>query len=145
MKINYRILSVDPKENSIVVRYWTDLITEDSLCNYFDDYNEILRTEQGWPIRCRTDYNLSIWKIDATQEEITQNIMAAAPVDWFKIQEQLIDNQNNNLNDLVGVSDSFDAAAAVPPAPDTPTDTVLTDSQIDALLSQIAANQSNTA
>lgn len=144
MKINYRILGVNTKENSVTVRFWTDKISEDSLCNLIDDYNEIIRTEEGWPVQCRTDYNLNIWKVGATEEEIKQYIMSSAPVDWFRIQEQVMEQSdiNANLVDLVGKTDSFDAVAAAP-APITTT-TVLSDEQINQLLDQIASEQSNT-
>lgn len=93
MKINYRILKVDEKEHSIIVRYYTDIITEDKLANSWDE-NGIARTEEGFPIVCRTDYNFNIWETPSpTEERIKEIIMNGAPVDWLRLQEQIANNE----------------------------------------------------
>jgi hypothetical protein len=111
MKINYRILSVDEKEGSVVVRYWTDELSERQLSI---DSNEQADT----PEHCRTDTNLNIWRPDATDSEISDAILRCAPVDWLGLKEKINDPQVDTslaqVKSMVGISRSGEI---VPPAP----------------------------
>ena len=102
MKINYRILDVNLPESSITVRYFTDTITEDDLANefeYINDIKTIKRTSEGHPTRCRTDYYLTVYNKEATEQDIINLIESSAPVDWFKIQETK-DQPSTGLQDI---------------------------------------------
>lgn len=93
MKINYRILKVDEQEHSIIIRYYTDIITEDKLATSWNE-NGIIRTSEGYPLRCRTDYNFNIWETPSPSEErIIEIIMNGAPVNWLHLQEQIANNE----------------------------------------------------
>lgn len=81
MTIYYRILSVDENEFSFVVRYYTDALSERELSI---DPNE----QSDTPERCRTDYNLNLWR-DMTEENLHQHIMQSAPVQWLMRKERV--------------------------------------------------------
>ena len=72
MQVKYRIINVDAAQHSIVVRYFTDTITEDMLASSKDVDGVIERTSDGYPVKCQTDYNINVWKTDPspTQEDI---------------------------------------------------------------------------
>jgi hypothetical protein len=79
MQINYRILSVDESEGTIVVRYWTDILSERALSVLPDEQSNV-------PARCRTDYNLVIPDPAMTPEQIHDFAVSNAPVDWFEVK-----------------------------------------------------------
>lgn len=106
INLKYRLLRADSNEHSIVVRYFTDIITEDMLATEFDHNGAIMRTEGGWPTRTRTDYNINIWQVPSpSQEEIEKVIQGAAPADWLYLQEMIlnptIDTSLANVVNLV--------------------------------------------
>lgn len=104
MKINYKILSVNHNEHSMEVRYFTDLLTEEKLAI---DSN---RNPDGTPVRCRTDYNLTIWHIPCTIDDVIEQIKSSAPADWLKTKEHAETNENAlaHLEHLIGQADSFE-------------------------------------
>ena len=97
MFIKYRIIDKNIDDHSILVRYYTDKITEDDLANSFDEDNKIIRTKDGYPVRCRTDTNITIYKVESTQEEIETIIKNNAQIDWFNIHENDLKSNSNLL------------------------------------------------
>lgn len=97
MLIKYRIISLDHKENSVIVRFYTDTIDENFLASSFDINNTIVRTNAGYPERCRTDVNITFYNHESTPEELDEFIKSNAPVTWFELQEKII-SANNTLN-----------------------------------------------
>lgn len=92
MKINYRVLHVDEKQHSMVVRYWTDTISEDMLATEFEPNGKIRKTKYGYPTRCVTDYSLTFYdNLYPTDEEVSHYIMHNAPVNWLKLKEEVLD------------------------------------------------------
>jgi len=100
MAVKFRILDKDVNQHSIVVRYYTDILSEDSLATSFvvdSDGNTIIdRGPDGTPKRCQTDYSINIWDVSATQpgantDIIFQQINDSAPYDWFDLKEQIVD------------------------------------------------------
>ena len=83
-KIKYRIIDVNESEQTITVRYWTDFLSEEDLAY---DAN---RNPDGTPVRCRTDYNFSLWDMYKTEEDIEKMIINSIPIDWFKLQYKVI-------------------------------------------------------
>lgn len=93
MNIYYRVLSIDPSEHSMVVRYWTDTMPEYSLASEFNERGSPMLTNEGFPTRCRTDYNLTVYKTPSpSQEDLHNLIMNSAPTQWFIIQEDIKSN-----------------------------------------------------
>lgn len=92
MDINYRILSVSEADHSIVVRYWTDKLSEISLCNEYGRDGKPIITDNGWPTRCRTDYSITFYDNRIPSEEaIVEIIKNHAPVDWLVMKEGIED------------------------------------------------------
>jgi hypothetical protein len=97
-EIKFKILAKHPDQHSVTVRYYTKKLTEKKLGVEFDP--------EGNPTRCQTDYNVNIWKVDATPEEIIEIVNAAAPVDWLTLQEKVkdpkVDTSMSAVDDLIG-------------------------------------------
>lgn len=134
LKIHSRILSVDETEHSIVVRYWTDEINENVLATAFDSEGNISRNEDGTPVRCRTDFNLTVYKEGATEEEILDQIARSAPVEFFKLKMR---KPTESLSIMKGRQHSFEHKPLTPKV-DT---TKMTDDEIDAHLSKMAVKR----
>ena len=80
INIKYRVLYVDENNHSMTVRYYTDKVTEDDLALIRDDANRIVRGGDGKPVRCMTDYNISVFETPSPSEErILDLIMLNAP------------------------------------------------------------------
>jgi len=100
MEIKYKIIEANPKEHSITVRFYTDKVTEEMLVTSTSDNGEILR--------CRTDYHLTMWDAPFPQgEELHDWILKNAPIQWFELQEKILDNHadvaiSEEIHSLVG-------------------------------------------
>lgn len=112
MKINYRILKVDELEHSIIVRYYTDIVTEAYLATprYENDSFDV--TPEGYPVSCRTDYNFNIWETPSPSEErIVEIIMNGAPKEWLHLHEQIlssnVDTSLSEIKPLESTANSF--------------------------------------
>lgn len=110
MEVFYRILSIDENESSIVVRYWTDQLSEKELSV---DPNE----ENDQPTTCRTDYNLNI-KADMSEAELHDFIVSCAPTNWFALKHDVkdpeVDTSFNQVKPLVGQTRSSTYEAPKP-------------------------------
>lgn len=103
MEVKYRIISVDPSQHSIIVRYYTDLLSEDSLATSFNSDGTIARDNDGSPLRCQTDYHINIWKTTPTPtiDEIKTIACNSAPYDWFKLKHDILDpNIDTSLSEV---------------------------------------------
>jgi hypothetical protein len=85
MNIYYKIVEVWPQDHLIVVRYFTDTITENELASAPSTKPD------GTPVRCRTDVSLSIPIPEPTEEELKKIILFNCPIEFFKTQEKLKD------------------------------------------------------
>lgn len=89
MKINFRILEKNDVEHSIVVRYFTDILTEEFLATSYDNAGNIIMDSKGYPLRCRSDFNYNIYDIDQpTESEIIEFIKERTPYDWLQMLEK---------------------------------------------------------
>ncbi len=80
MNINYRIISVDNEQHSIVVRYSTDVATEDYLA---------YRDAEGNITGSRGDFNINIWTWPAPTGQALQDLIEDnAPVEWLGLIEK---------------------------------------------------------
>lgn len=115
MKIYYRVLDVNEKEGCVTVRYFTDTCTEDSLASEFDIDGMIIRDANNYPVRCRTDVNITLYNAH-TMEDIVNRIQSSSPADWFKLQDSLTANNFfpiANANTLLHQTVSFDHVETV--------------------------------
>ena len=150
MEVKYRIIDVDPNQHSIIVRYYTNVLTEDSLAISFNSDGSIARRADGSPQRCQTDYHINIWKTDTapTAEEIQKIANDAAPYDWFKLKHDImdpnIDTSLSNVSSLVGKE-----FAAIKPVIDIAiveekTTEENIENEIQKIIDSLTANTSNT-
>lgn len=72
MKLNYKIVSHNLKERNIVVRYYTDLLSEKELSVLPNESNNN-------PVRCRTDLSLSIAIPEPSEIQLHKFIIRNAP------------------------------------------------------------------
>lgn len=114
MKIKFKILEVHPDEHSVTVRYYTDILTEDSLASLHNSDGSIVRRSDGSPMRCRTDYHINIWETNPTAsiEKILEMLGKYAPVNWFKLKHdilnQSIDTSMTEVSNLINVEQEIE-------------------------------------
>lgn len=113
MKINYRVLSYNEKDHSMLIRYWTDVLSEDDLALIFDEYGKIVYDSNGYPIRTRSDVNVTFYdNPNPSNEDIINKIKASGSISWLQLMEKnrLSNTQYSlaNVASFVGVSNSFD-------------------------------------
>lgn len=101
MNIHYKIVEVWPDTHSMVVRYYTDLITEESLAS--DDN----RNPDGSPVRCRTDVSILVPTPEPTEEDIKKLALRSVPYDFLKFREDALqgalDTSMANTSSLLNV------------------------------------------
>ena len=112
MNIHYRIVKVDPAAHGIVVRYFTDKVTEMDLANSLNSDGSVILNADGYPLSTRTDVMMSIYDTPApSNEELEKRIMLNAPIDWLKLQEDIkdpgIDTKLSEARNLTGESKSI--------------------------------------
>lgn len=148
MEAKYRIIDVDPNQHSIIVRYYTDVLTEDSLAISFNSDGSIAKRSDGSPQRCQTDYHINIWKTDTapTAEEIQKIANDAAPYDWFKLKHDIldpsIDTSLSNASSLIGKE--FSAVKPVIAVVEEKTTEENIENEIQKIIDSLTANTSNT-
>ena len=144
MKIHYKIIELHPDVHSIIVRYYTDIVTEEHLAT--DKSPSAPRRGDGTPTRCLTDYNFNLPIPAPSDEELHKMLESMAPVEYFKIQEQIIDpNIDTSLDRLrlqIGAVKSVEVdrnpVIADSPLPTT-ADKVLTDEEIMDLIKKASS------
>ena len=145
MEVKYRIIDVDPNQHSIIVRYYTNVLTEDSLAISFNSDGSIARRADGSPQRCQTDYHINVWKTETppTEEEIQKIANDSAPYDWFKLKHDImdpnIDTSLSNVSSLVGKE-----FVAVKSVVEEKTTEENIENEIQKIIDSLTANTSNT-
>jgi hypothetical protein len=112
MKINYRVLSYNEKDHSMLIRYWTDVLSEDDLALMFDEYGKIIYNANGYPVRARTDINVTFYdNPNPSNEDIINKIKSSGPIGWLELMEKnkLANTEYalSNVANFVGISNSF--------------------------------------
>ena len=96
--IKYKIVETNVADHSIVVRYYTDIVTEEMLS--VDTLDGIIR-------RCRTDYSFDLPIPAPSGTALHDFIVARAPTAWLHTQEDVlnpnIDTSLAAIIPLVGV------------------------------------------
>jgi hypothetical protein len=99
--IYYRILSLDETEGAIVVRYWSDEMSERDLSIIPGDTN-------ATPEHCRTDTNLNVFDSRMTADQLHDFLVDGAPADWLgmkaRIRDPSIDTSLPQIMAMVGTS-----------------------------------------
>lgn len=112
MNIHYRIVRVDPEAHGVVIRYWTDVVTEMDLAGPLNPDGTPQLNSDGYPLACRTDVLMSLYDTPTPSiEEVEKRIMMNAPTDWLKLQEDIknpdINTKMTELRNMVGETKSF--------------------------------------
>ena len=109
MHIKYKIVGFSTEEHTIVVRYYSDVTTEEDLAVRDVDTGEIIRHSDtdGTIKNCRTDVNITLWDVPAlTGSDLDEYISRHAPKQWFEILEKIkdpaIDTTLSTIKDMVG-------------------------------------------
>lgn len=122
-EIRYRILSTDEQEQNIVVRYWTDIISEKSLATELGVDGKPILNSEGFPTRCRTDYNLTLYdsNLAANTAALKDYILRCAPIQWFEMKERVANPDINttimSTGGITGVQTSPVPATVTNPVP----------------------------
>lgn len=95
MNVYYKIVEIWKAERLMVVRYYTDILTEEKLAV------DTIRKEDGSPIRCRTDISMSIPFIDQTKEELEKHLFLSAPLHLLKSLENVETNSIDTKLEIV--------------------------------------------
>lgn len=116
--IKFKIVEVYPKEHSIVVRYYTDILSEFDLGGQVDAEGKLMLKEDGSVLRCRTDIALDLPIPAPVGEELDKFILSRCNVDWFNKMEAVVDpNIDTSMTDLIaliGVEKQGEIAPFVP-------------------------------
>ncbi len=106
--IKYKIIETDTSQHSIVVRYYTDIVTEAMLAT--DVLDNVIR-------RCRTDYSFDLPVPTPSGTALHDFIVAHAPTAWLQTQEDVlnssIDTSLAAIIPLLGVEVEIVAATNV--------------------------------
>jgi hypothetical protein len=105
--IKYKIIETDTSQHSIVVRFYTDIVTEAMLS--VDTLDGIIR-------RCRTDYSFDLPIPAPTGTALHDFIVARAPTAWLQTQEDVlnssIDTSLAAIIPLLGIEVEIEVVAA---------------------------------
>ena len=102
MKIYFRILDVDKNDHSFEARYWTDVVTEESLAIQNKMTGYITFTEAGYPESCQSDFHYNFYdNPDPTKEDMIEIVRQSVNYPWLYLLEQL--KQGNTDYSLANV------------------------------------------
>ncbi len=85
MNINYRIVEIFPEDHNVIVRYWTDKLSEADLASSPE------LGPDGKPVRCRSDVCITVPIPEPNKEELHKLFLYNAPVNGLEIQEKVKD------------------------------------------------------
>lgn len=103
MNINFEIYGVNEADHTVQVRYWTDILSLDTL--------GCVRNEDGSVKESRTDLNIGCpadLVLDATDPAFREFILQFAPSQWFGILEAKAAGKVGPLTLLLGGVASFE-------------------------------------
>lgn len=108
MNINYRILKIDNEAHSVVVRYFTDVVSENDLSSMKNPDGSPVLGEDGYPIQCMTDTSLTLYDVqNPTEADVDVLVKRAVPSDWLKLREDIkLGTVASDLSGLSGINKS---------------------------------------
>ena len=108
--MKYKIIEINSDDHSIVVRFYTDKVTEADLAVQVD--------EKGSVVRARTDFNIDLPVPPPTGQALEKFILRYAPREWLDKREALADPMVDTslafLLPLLGVEQSGVVQDALP-------------------------------
>lgn len=106
MKLKYKIVEMWPDNHQIVVRYYTDTISEEEL------RSNPANKEDGTPVRCRSDVAINVPIPMPPLKELEELIWKNCPTDGLKrledIKNDAIDTSMKKLKTRIGKEKTID-------------------------------------
>lgn len=118
MQVKYKFIEIHAAEQSALVRFYTDEVSEEDLCGHFVA-GVPLRNADGSITRCRSDYNISLPIPAPTGLELDKFILAHAPQEWLsRLGALKTGNSDPAISALASVvGQEFGPGTAAPAAP----------------------------
>lgn len=133
MNLHYKIVEVWPQDHLVVVRYWTDVLSEEFLAS--DDS----RKDDGTPWRCRSDVSITLPVPAPEGADLEKFLVSFAPLDWLKTLEKVqapdIDTSMSNIMKLKDATFTADTSKI-----NADFDTTMTDEQIQEMIDKITSS-----
>jgi hypothetical protein len=104
--IKYKIIEVHEGQHSIVVRYYTDKVSEKHLSVQEDEHGKVLRG--------RTDFNIDLPHPAPQGADLKKLILAHAPVKWLELQELVLDPDTDTSLAELKAKIGFEIEAEIP-------------------------------
>ena len=140
MNIHYKIVEVYSEESQIVIRYWTDVLSELDLAS---DEN---RYDDGTPVRCRSDVAVDVPNPEPEGEELEKFLMQFCPTGFLEKLENVrnpeIDTSIKTMQSLLNVKKTIDKKELekiVNPEIEEPSQD-LTEKEIEDLINKLNAS-----
>jgi len=136
MNLHYKIVEVWPQDHLVVVRYWTDVLSEEFLAS-----NDI-RKEDGTPERCRSDVSVTLPIPAPEGEDLEKLLISYAPLDWLKTMEKIVSPEiDTSMDHVLNIKDQQFTVANVEKKIAGESVNILTDEEIEAMIQNITANK----
>lgn len=131
MNINYKIVEVHEDNRVMVVRYFTDIVTENDL--------DVLPTSDGnsSPARCKTDVSLNIPLPEPTEAELHKILLRNAPIEALKTFEAMKTQPNTASLSIVYNMKDVTYAKTEQQIAEMFASPTLTDSEINQLIQSL--------
>lgn len=131
--LHYKIVEVWPNDHMIVVRYWTDDLSEEFLAS---DAN---RKEDGTPVRCRSDVALTLPVPAPTGSLLEELIVGSAPLEWLKTLEKVQSPDiDTSMAEIMEIKDSVKVVDVTTYQPKG--DGAMSDQEIEEMINKIISN-----
>lgn len=85
MNLHYKIIEIYPDDNLVVVRYWTDMLSQQDLAS------DSRLNEHDEPVRCRSDVSVTLPIPTPADQELDDLLVRSAPFEWLKMMEKVKD------------------------------------------------------
>jgi len=132
--LHYKIIEVWPDDHLIVARYWTDVLSEETLAS---DAN---RNPDGTPVRCRTDVAINLSVPPEKGDDLDKLLVSHAPYEWLKkieaVRDPNTDTNMDHVKALVGQT-SHKTGDEVSKIVNPITPDAIAETDIEALLKQL--------
>jgi hypothetical protein len=133
MNLHYKIVEVWPNDHLIVVRYWTNNLSEESLAG---DSN---RKEDGTPVRCRSDVAITLPIPAPTGKDLEELIVRQAPLEWLKTLEKVQAPEiDTSMSEILKIKDNVNTVDVNEKPKQI--DGTLRDEEIQEMINKITSN-----
>lgn len=133
MQLKFKIIETHPDIHSIVVRYYSNDLTEEQLCTFFDNASgRPVLTKDGTISRCKFDMSITFYKLPVpTGQDLINYIAERAPIEALNLESMIrspaIDTSLSTIASVRGTefTKSIDLSPPARIATPQPTDVVI--------------------